>query len=296
MDLNKSRLFEEAKTAKKLPGIIGAIFLLLVFLIGGQTIGTVVLPFINNIVGDNIVLRTLFDHICNFIFISLLVFATVKFIEKRKVSTLGFHKENFITKYLIGFIIGFIMFSAVVLVLKLTGNVEVELNPGVPSGMAALSSILIVIPGWIIQSGTEEILTRGWFMNVLGAKYNATVALIASASIFGVLHLMNTGVTAIAVLNIVLVGFFFGLYAIKTNHLWGACGMHAAWNWAQGNVYGFEVSGHAKSAIGSLIHLKSTGANWITGGSFGPEAGVTASIIIAIATIILLIVWSKKSK
>lgn len=296
MDLNKNRLFEEAKTSKRLPGMIVGIICVVAFVFAGQYFGAMIFSLISNIFAANIVITTLLRGICGFSFVLLLVFAEVKFIEKRKISTLGFHKENFVIKYLTGFIIGFIMISLVVLILKLTGNVEVDLNPGVPSGMVVLSSILFIIPAWMIQSATEEVLTRGWLMNILGAKYNAWIALIVSSSIFGGLHLMNPGVDFISVLNIILIGLFLGLYAIKTNQIWGICGIHAAWNWAQGNIYGFEVSGTGRSPVGSLIHFKSTGANWVTGGSFGPEAGAVTSAIIVIAIIILLIVLSKKNK
>lgn len=296
MDLNKSKLFEEAKTAKRLPGIILSLILAYAIFYGGQMFGIMFVPFVEKYLGGNSVLIVLSRSFLGFGFISLLVFAVVKFIEKRKIATLGFHKENFVMKYLIGFIVGFIMFSLVVLILKLTGNIEVDLNPGVPSGMVALSSILLIIPGRIIQSSTEEILTRGWLMGTLGAKYNATIALIVSSSMFGILHLTNPGVNIISFFNIILIGLFLGLYAIKTNNLWGVCGIHTAWNWAQGNIYGFPISGSERSIAGSLISLNGSGPDWITGGSFGPEAGIAATIIAILGIIICFISLRKSDK
>lgn len=81
----------------------------------------------------------------------------------------------------------------------------------------------------------------------------------------------------------------FGLYVIKTNDLWGACGMHSAWNFAQGNLFGFEVSG-LNVSVGSLFDFNLNGNSLISGGVFGPEAGLASTIIliIGIAFILLL--------
>ena len=96
------------------------------------------------------------------------------------------------------------------------------------------------------------------------------------------MHLTNPNVNYIAVINIILVGLFYGLYVIKTNDLWAVCGMHSAWNFAQGNIFGFEVSGLDVS-VGSLIDLNLVGNNVITGGAFGPEAGIIATFILLVS-------------
>ncbi|MHC1750640.1 MAG: CPBP family intramembrane glutamic endopeptidase [Cellulosilyticaceae bacterium] len=291
---NDVGLFKEAKEAKKLPNIVTGIIWAFVLLVVGQTIGMIVNDALKGVITNSNV-ASLVERINNFIYITLLVFARVKFIEKRKIRSLGFQPEGFIIKYLLGFGIGFILFSSVVLILMVTGQVTINTAPETPVGMLALSGVLILIPGWIIQSATEEILTRGWLMNVLGARYNVAVGLIVSASLFGILHLANPNISILAVANIVLVGIFFGLYMMKTGSIWGICGIHAAWNWAQGNVYGFEVSG-GKSDVGSLIALKSVGKDWFTGGFFGPEAGLAATIVLFVAVIIIYIVLKKSPR
>lgn len=283
---NENGLFGEAKKAKVLPNIIICLLWIILFLIGGQTIGLILAHFTKKIIGNNPAVLLLNDLIFRFLFITLIVFARVKFREKRSISSIGLKKEGFFKKYFIGFGIGILMFSIVVLLLSISGHTVVNNSSVSPSGILALGGVLIVIPGWMIQSATEEILSRGWFMNVLGARYNVAVGLIVSSAFFGIMHFANSNLSILAIINIVLVGLFLGLYVIKTNDLWGVCGLHAAWNWTQGNVFGFEVSGQ-KVTAGSLIHLKLTGAEWFTGGSFGPEAGVATSIILSIGIIIV---------
>ncbi|MCY6483045.1 type II CAAX endopeptidase family protein [Clostridium aestuarii] len=290
---NERGLFKEAKKAKFLPNIIVAYILAIAFLIGGEILGIVTSKvFKVSLYGSNSI-RMMFDLIFSFGFVALVIFTWVKFIEKRNISSVGFSKINFIKKYFMGFISGVVMFSSVVMILGITGHIVIDKTPTAPVGMAALSSVLIILPGWIIQSGTEEILSRGWLMNVLGARYNVKLGLFSSALLFGLLHMFNDNVSVIAIINIIIVGIFLGLYVIKTEDLWGACGLHCAWNWIQGNIFGFEVSGE-KISTGSIMKLKLVGDEWFTGGAFGPEAGIAATIVLLAGITVILFRQPKK--
>lgn len=287
-------LVSEASSSKKLPNVFWAIILALVFLYGGSLIGSFALIPIFIMIGSmtyeigNMNLVLLLISLVSFLFISLVVFFRVKFIEKRPISSIGFGKTKWFKQYILGFLIGLIMMALVVLLLAVLGCVQFESNPNQPLGISAIFPILIVLIGWIIQGGTEEVLARGWLMNVLGARYNITFGLIISSVFFGMLHLGNPNVNYVAVLNIALVGLFFGLYVIKTNDLWGVCGMHSAWNFAQGNLFGFEVSG-LNVEVGSLIDLNLVGNNLLSGGAFGPEAGLGATFILLFGILVLVL-------
>ncbi|MGL5694630.1 MAG: CPBP family intramembrane glutamic endopeptidase [Peptostreptococcaceae bacterium] len=293
-------LVEEAKKSKKLPNFIWAIVLCMVFMYGGALIGGVaILPIYFSFskmpyFRENQELLLLLINLVGFAFVSLTVFFRVINIEKRSLSSIGFHKENWFKKYSIGFIIGIAMMALVVLILFLFGCISVESNPTQPIGFSSILPIAIILVGWIIQGGTEEIVTRGWLMNVLGARYNITLGLIISSSLFGLLHLRNDNVNYLAILNIILVGLFYGLYVIKTNDLWGACGMHSAWNFAQGNLFGFEVSG-MDTSVGTLFDLNLVGSDFISGGAFGPEAGIGATIVLLLG-IFIIYCLDKKGK
>ncbi|MCR8743741.1 CPBP family intramembrane glutamic endopeptidase [Romboutsia lituseburensis] len=291
-------LVDEAKKSKKLPNIIWGIILLLIFMYGGNFIGQLILlPFLlafNN--SEFFILNQepiiLMVSLVLFAFSSLLVFFRVKVIEKRKISSIGFAKDAWLRKYLIGFLIGIIMMGIIVLILYGFGYITIDKNPIQPVGISSLPVILIFLVGWIIQGGTEEILTRGWLMNVLGARYNIVLGLIISSLLFSFMHLLNPNVNYIAVINIALVGLFYGLCVIKTNDLWAVCGMHSAWNFAQGNLFGFEVSGN-NVPVGSLMDFKLIGSDFVTGGPFGPEAGIVSTIIL-VASILILLLLDKK--
>ena len=299
MHSKKIPIINSSKNKKKLPNFIWAIILSLIFMYGGSLMGSLAtVPLflaLRNIplFFNNKDLLSLLITLFSFAFISLLVFFRVKVIEKRSFSSIGFNKNNWLKKYSLGFLIGLAMMSIIVLILFPFGCITVEKNPIQPVGISAIASVLVILLGWIIQGATEEIVTRGWLLNVLSTKYNIGVGLLISSTLFGLMHLTNPNVNYIAVINIILVGLFYGLYVIKTNDLWAVCGMHSAWNFAQGNIFGFKVSGLDVS-VGSLIDLNLVGSDFVTGGIFGPEAGITATFILLASIGILLFIDKKR--
>ena len=299
MHSKKIPIINSSKNKKKLPNFIWAIILSLIFMYGGSLMGSLAtVPLflaLRNIplFFNNKDLLSLLITLFSFAFISLLVFFRVKVIEKRSFSYIGFNKNNWLKKYSLGFLIGLAMMSIIVLILLPFGYITIEKNPIQPVGVSAIASVLVILLGWIIQGATEEIVTRGWLLNVLSTKYNIGVGLLISSTLFGLMHLTNPNVNYIAVINIILVGLFYGLYVIKTNDLWAVCGMHSAWNFAQGNIFGFKVSGLDVS-VGSLIDLNLVGSDFVTGGIFGPEAGITATFILLASIGILLFIDKKR--
>lgn len=299
MHSKKIPIINSSKNKKKLPNFIWAIILSLIFMYGGSLMGSLAtVPLflaLRNIplFFNNKDLLSLLITLFSFAFISLLVFFRVTVIEKRSFSSIGFNKNNWLKKYSLGFLIGLAMMSIIVLILLPFGYITIEKNPIQPVGVSAIASVLVILFGWIIQGATEEIVTRGWLLNVLSTKYNIGVGLLISSTLFGLMHLTNPNVNYIAVINIILVGLFYGLYVIKTNDLWAVCGMHSAWNFAQGNIFGFKVSGLDVS-VGSLIDLNLVGSDFVTGGIFGPEAGITATFILLASIGILLFIDKKR--
>jgi membrane protease YdiL (CAAX protease family) len=135
------------------------------------------------------------------------------------------------------------MFCSVVGILALIHFVGWENGNPLLQGEGVFLPIIVLLFGFVVQGATEEILCRGWLMPILSARYNLWVGILVSSSLFGLLHAVNPGVTVFAVVNIVLVGIFFSLFALRQGSLWGVCALHSIWNWLQGNFFGFEVSG-----------------------------------------------------
>lgn len=282
-------LFEEAKKSKRLfNGVVSTVVLLLMLFLG-QIMGGIVIGFIMGMMnGAGIELSPLASHLGLLLMVAFplpLCFLWVTKFEKRKISSLGLKKKNSLINFLKGFWIGLLMFGLVTGLMYVSGVITLE--QGLSAGIKTIPGVLVILPGWILQSSTEEILTRGWFMHVVGARHKPVIGFVLSSVIFGFMHLLNPGVTALSIINIILVGLVLGLYVIHTQDLWGACGIHAAWNFSQSNVFGFNVSG-METSTHSLLRFSANGPDFLTGGAFGPEASIMATIITVLFIGILL--------
>lgn len=219
--------------------------------------------------------------------IFLVVWAWIFLFEKRAPWTIGLEKRHALQNYLRGLLIGLAMFGAATGILTALGYVAFEQGDPRKQGIAALGSVLIIFAGWMVQGAAEETLTRGWLLPVIGSRYTALTGVMLSSLLFAALHLLNPGISPIAVLNLFLFGVFASLFALYEGGLWGVFGIHAAWNWAQGNLLGFEVSGNSVSS--TLINLMEVGPDAITGGVFGPEGGLVVTAVLLIGSGLLLV-------
>ena len=232
--------------------------------------------------------------ISSFAMIYVILWLWLKFFEKRPFWTMGYELKNALMQYGRGFLFGTIMFAGAVGILALFKSVEFEQGDPGTQGVAALGGVTIVLVGWIVQGGAEEILMRGWVLPVIGARTRPWIGLLVSSVLFSLLHLLNPGLSVIAVVNLALFGVFAGFYAMREGSLWGISALHTVWNWVQGNFFGFEVSGMNASG-GTLINLTESGADWLTGGPFGPEGGLAVTAVLVIGTALTLF-WPSKNR
>ena len=124
----------------------------------------------------------------------------------------------------------------------------------------------------------EEILFRGIVFRMIDVRWNTWMALIISTLIFGLVHIVNPGATWWSTLAIALEsGLLLGAAYKYSGTLWLPIGIHWAWNYMQGNVFGFAVSGN--EAGESMITPSIEGPDLLTGGIFGAEASIIAVVI-----------------
>lgn len=215
--------------------------------------------------------------------IILIAFLFCKLIQKRGLATLGFIGKGAVKEYLIGLAAGFFMFSAAVLICVLTGALQFEKS----SGNLGAGMFLLFFVAYMIQGMAEEVLCRGCFMVSVGRRYPMWAAVILNSLIFAMLHLANSGISVLALVNLTLFGVFASIYFIKRGSIWGIGAFHSIWNLVQGNFYGISVSGMTvKSSI-----FKSTmveGKSIINGGAFGLEGGLGVTIVLLIGIFLLL--------
>lgn len=220
----------------------------------------------------------------------IVVFLWIKFFEKRKIKTMGFHKNGSLKSYTIGFIIGLILLSlSAIMIIYLCDLTITKANFTTSSILPFMFAIL----AWCIQGAEEEILLRGFMMPKLSKRFNVWVGVISNSVIFALLHLFNGGISILAIINLILFGIFASVYVLYTDNLWGACAIHSAWNFAQGNIFGFLVSG-SDSTYQKILNISYNNNNLINGGKFGPEGGLAVSLILIVSTLIILYLLNRK--
>lgn len=304
-----NHLFQLARLGRRLPHLILAIFMTFVFVflaqLTGGTLAIILILLLSVMAGENIAFdpndpNTLMEVILpdtaleqtlllifSFGPIFLILWAWVALVEKRPFWTMGLERAGAGWKYVRGLLVGLVMFVAAVGISAAFGYVAVEEGNSQPQGVVALGGVLLVLLGWVVQGAGEELLTRGWLLPVVGARYNPVLGLIVSSLVFAVLHSLNPNLSPVAILNLALFGLFTTLYALYERGLWGVFSIHSIWNWAQGNLFGFEVSG-MNSPGGTLFDLMEVGPDVVTGGPFGPEGGLAVTAVLIISC---LAVW-----
>lgn len=207
-----------------------------------------------------------------------------KIFDKRPVQDIGLTNPIVQRKDLLwGLTLGAVSITMVFIVLLLTGQVVVIngfLNPN-------LSSTLILdLILFIFVAVNEELFSRGYCMTVLRQTESIPVMVIVSSVIFSLMHSMNPNINLIGFINIFIVGVLFAYMFLKRGNLWMPIGYHITWNYFQGSIFGFKVSGVELSGM-YRVHLITE--NFINGGRFGPEGGLITTIILIIG---FMIVWS----
>ena len=225
----------------------------------------------------------LYYELFSFVFILLLFIFWVKVIEKNSLSSLGFVKKNWL-KYLgWGILLSLLQMGVIALVYQVGGIGTFELNE---LSLEPILFILGLFPFWLLQGGTEEVATRGWLLTRIAARTNLPLAIAISSSLFGILHLGNAGVTVLSVLNIVLDGVLAGLLFIYTDSIWLVVAQHGTWNYVQGNLLGFQVSGTGADAS-IFTFTMGSGPDWLTGGEFGAEGSIITTLVLLVSVVIV---------
>lgn len=224
--------------------------------------------------------------LCSFIPVWILLWAWLRFAEHRRLAGIGLWGRH--TDLLIGIGIAFGILLADAVVMVASGQVEFHWSGMGPGALAGVVALLVL---FAIQGSAEEAAIRGFLMQTVAARWGVWAGLVAQAVVFAVLHGSNPGVTPVALGNVAAFGVMLGLLVLWRGNLWAAMGFHAVWNWAQGLVLGFDVSGlgFGGSVLTQTPVPGSRAA--VTGGSFGAEGSVITLAVLIVVIGVLLWAW-----
>ena len=140
----------------------------------------------------------------------------------------------------------------------------------------------------------EEGMCRGFLLGrMMDAGINKFAALVLSSAVFSCLHLANPGFALLPFINLLLAGVLLGSAYIYTRNLWFAIGLHWFWNWLQGPILGFEVSGNVLE--GNLLTLEAPAeAVLLNGGAFGFEGSLVCTVLMVAGIGLIIRHYEKK--
>jgi len=181
----------------------------------------------------------------------------------------------------LGCLLGFLMMAGIFLIELGMGYVHPEFRPippGEAAGVLASSSLLFAMGAL-----GEEILFRGYPFQTIMQGVTFLPAALGVAALFACAHLGNPNISIFALVNIAMAGLWLSFAYLKTRTLWLPFGLHFSWNFCQTTLFSFPNSGF-RMEDRTFFFLNQEGPGWITGGNFGPEGGILATLAIMLCT------------
>jgi hypothetical protein len=241
-------------------------------------------------------LSPLFAFLADYSFISLIaltlsVYLARRWYDQRSFRSLGLNwgveaSRDLLAGILIAAVLmGFIFFVEWAFGL-LTFN-GLALNNG-PTGLApslGYWAAAFIMVGWY-----EELVFRGYWLQNLADGLGMNMALLISSAVFALAHVGNLNISSVAVVGLLVAGYFLAFGYLRTNQLWLPIGLHIGWNFFEGPIFSFPVSGLQSFR---LLNVQVHGPELVTGGAFGPEAGLIILPAMALGAA-LIYLYSKK--
>jgi len=237
---------------------------------------------------DNPYLQQLLSGLATLIAITLSVYLARRWFDRRKFSSLGLLWDRQAGRdFTFGLLAAGVMLGLVFVLELAFGWLQVDgfawqTAPPLQTWYGLLVMLLVFVAvGW-----QEELLSRGYWLQNLTAGLNLFWGVLISSLLFAVSHLANPNFSWLAVGGLLLAGLFLAFAYLRTGQLWLSIGLHVGWNFFEGPIFGFPVSGLTGFPV--VISQNASGPELITGGNFGPEAGL---ILLPGMAVGFFIVW-----
>jgi membrane protease YdiL (CAAX protease family) len=227
--------------------------------------------------------------------ILLLAYLFRRFLDRQSFTSLGFERRRgWLWEIGLGAILGFVLMGGIFLVEWAGGWLTVS-DGGWQ--FQTLGSALLMLLGYlvlfILAGASEEIMFRGYILQNLREWPGTILAVVISSILFGLVHGLNPNFNLFAALNIALAGVSFCYAYLISGNLWLPLAYHFSWNFFQGPVFSFPVSGMISGGL--LLTQVSQAGSAITGGDFGPEGGL-AGLGAQLLGLLILWLWAKRSR
>ncbi|GAB4531575.1 MAG: type II CAAX endopeptidase family protein [Anaerolineales bacterium] len=246
---------------------------ILFFLFSTVLVAPAVLVFKNLRLPSTGMVNLVWEQIVELLSLTLSVYLARRYLDRRSFGSFGLPLDrNMPGDMLAGVLIAGVMMGVIFLLHLLFGWTKTvayawqSMPPSAVLGKLGFWLLIFLIVGW-----KEELWMRAYWLQNLADGLNVPWAVFLSSAVFGLLHLGNPNATWVSALGILLAGVFLALPWVWTRRLWLSIGLHLGWNFFEGAIFGFPVSGLDTFR---LLQPVIRGPKLWTGGAFGPEAGL----------------------
>ena len=219
------------------------------------------------------------------------IYIMLKVVDKKGFRYIGFEPiSKGYSKFLVGMLLGGFLIVVNVIVLRLSGLISFE------TGLLAPNLSLDLLEGLLILAGVslaEEMVFRGYIQKTIQRTDKNWLAILISALLWTLIHAGNANYAFLPFLNILLAGILLGYLVVKTRSIYIAIGLHIAWNYFQGYIFGIQVSGRVQEGTMYLVEMKN---NFFTGGNFGLEGGLANTLVLIAAILLSSLYYRNKSQ
>lgn len=196
--------------------------------------------------------------------------------ERRPVATLGLPLRGpWLRGIGTGLLLGAVPVALLVAMLAVAGRAQI--SPSSLSWPLVFQSLLPITVGLALFSAQEELVLRGYVLQLLAEGAGRWVAALVTGIVFGLAHVGNPGANPLGLINTAAGGVLLAWLVMRTGSLWIACGYHAGWNLAGAVLFGMRLSGMAHPA--ALLKTELSGPNWVAGGSYGFEGSLLIGLL-----------------
>lgn len=231
---------------------------------------------LKNIVGYNII-----SVLYSYIFSAVILLFFVKYFEKTTFEYFGFSKENYLDAVKVGAGLAIFSIVGIVAILLMSDNLSLSLSKDLKIGIIIILIILVLIQGFL-----EEVVFRGYLMTRLAAKKGKWIAIILSSIFYLVFRMSNPSTSKLDLINIFLISIVMSLLYWYFDNILVIAIFHAFWNCISGVVFGFNISGIKVSDTIFTVEAISD-KQILTGGSYGIEGSIIATVFFAILGLIV---------
>jgi CAAX protease family protein len=218
--------------------------------------------------------RSVTLQILNFLATTASVFAACIGMDKRSIVSLGlkFEKRTLID-ILAGIGVSVVQMGFIYILMLGLGWLTFEgFAWEVDPARVVINNVLLFFVIFVFVGWNEELLSRGYHLQTIASGINLFWGVIISSAVFALLHLANPSASWVSTAGLFFAGVFLAYGYVRTKQLWLPIGLHLGWNFSEGVVFGFPVSG--LDDIYKLVRIQVHGPELWTGGAFGPESGL----------------------